>query len=341
MMDRKFIEEFDKKQKSKKHRHKRGREDSDPRQHGSSSSSSAKHGKPSKQFKKENTEEIAHQPSNQYRDRAQERREGLNKDFQIDPDDLIISNPTVPGSSNPIAYDNYSRQEDADDYLEEERERRLQQIEESKYLGGDVEHTHLVKGLDFALLEKIKKDQKLAEKQAEEGIKDGRNLLADNPNSDSDEEEFRTNAILAASLATSIHNLLDIEKLKKGRSTEIIHCRTAKARRILNVLDEKWPDKSELFLPGRMNYIIPIVQPDDDYNLNHAGGITTVLRSKADTSAAVDAATGLEGDPAFDRLIDFFTNIRKRTQESKTGANIEKKMKTSLAEADEMNEYDY
>jgi IK cytokine len=29
-------------------------------------------------------------------------------------------------------------------------------IEESKYLGGDLEHTHLVKGLDYALLQKVK-----------------------------------------------------------------------------------------------------------------------------------------------------------------------------------------
>ena len=28
-------------------------------------------------------------------------------------------------------------------------------IQESKYLGGDMEHTHLVKGLDFALLQKV------------------------------------------------------------------------------------------------------------------------------------------------------------------------------------------
>lgn len=31
-------------------------------------------------------------------------------------------------------------------------------IEKSKYLGGDVEHTHLVKGLDYALLNKIRSE---------------------------------------------------------------------------------------------------------------------------------------------------------------------------------------
>lgn len=28
-------------------------------------------------------------------------------------------------------------------------------LQESKYLGGDMEHTHLVKGLDYSLLHKV------------------------------------------------------------------------------------------------------------------------------------------------------------------------------------------
>ena len=34
-------------------------------------------------------------------------------------------------------------------------EMRKRAIQESKFLGGDMEHTHLVKGLDFALLQKV------------------------------------------------------------------------------------------------------------------------------------------------------------------------------------------
>lgn len=37
---------------------------------------------------------------------------------------------------------------------------RMKTIEESKYLGGDVERTHLVKGLDFALLNKVRSEIK-------------------------------------------------------------------------------------------------------------------------------------------------------------------------------------
>jgi hypothetical protein len=42
-------------------------------------------------------------------------------------------------------------------------DRRRQIIEESKYLGGDLEHTHLVKGLDYALLQKIKAENEKIE----------------------------------------------------------------------------------------------------------------------------------------------------------------------------------
>ena len=36
-----------------------------------------------------------------------------------------------------------------------ESQQDLLTVEETKYLGGDLEHTHLVKGLDYALLQKV------------------------------------------------------------------------------------------------------------------------------------------------------------------------------------------
>ena len=39
---------------------------------------------------------------------------------------------------------------------DELKERRKKAIDESKYLGGDMQHTHLVKGLDYALLDKVR-----------------------------------------------------------------------------------------------------------------------------------------------------------------------------------------
>lgn len=177
---------------------------------------------------KEKSKDLKEQLTNSqatYRDRAKERREGNSIDFVLDPDDLQLYNP-VP-------------QEGTEDLNEDEQ--RLRMIEESKYLGGDVEHTHLVKGLDFALLQKVKNDQKTKEKP-----------------------EFSLNDLDSDS---------DGEGIAGYESTKFIHCRTALARRILNLHDEKWPEKSELFLPGRMVYIMDL---DDDQP------VTAIIKSKVD-----------------------------------------------------------
>lgn len=47
-------------------------------------------------------------------------------------------------------------------------ERRRQAIQESKYLGGDMQHTHLVKGLDYALLEKMRTEIQQKEREEDE-----------------------------------------------------------------------------------------------------------------------------------------------------------------------------
>lgn len=44
----------------------------------------------------------------------------------------------------------------------------MSDVERSKYLGGDAEHTHLVKGLDYALLERVKADIARKEREEEE-----------------------------------------------------------------------------------------------------------------------------------------------------------------------------
>ena len=301
-MDKKLILDFDKKQKSLKNKRAKERGSS------SSSSSGQHHHGRSKQIKLEQPEAI--EPSVSYRDRARERREGINRDFELDPDDLRIANPTIGGSLQQL--DDCDEQQTID-----ETERRRQQIEESKYLGGDVEHTHLVKGLDFALLEKVKNDQKLAERLANDRDAERDTIFA-GEDSDSDEEQFTKEALLAASAtASSKRQLVDIEKLRKGKSTEIIPCRTALARRILNVLDEKRPAKSELFLPGRMSYVIPIEEESEET-------VTTILTSKADASKQDENDALNESDLALNQLINILARIR---QGQKGGGTTSKRMR--------------
>lgn len=41
-------------------------------------------------------------------------------------------------------------------------------MQESKYLGGDMEHTHLVKGLDYSLLHKVRSEIAVREQKNDE-----------------------------------------------------------------------------------------------------------------------------------------------------------------------------
>ncbi|CAN6463669.1 unnamed protein product [Victoria cruziana] len=75
-----------------------------------------------------------------YRDRAKERREDQNPDYE----------PTELGSFHAVAPPGTVDLRSADAHKIS--------IENSKYLGGDVEHTHLVKGLDYALLHKVRSE---------------------------------------------------------------------------------------------------------------------------------------------------------------------------------------
>jgi hypothetical protein len=69
-----------------------------------------------------------------YRDRAKERREGKNIDYQGQA--ALLEGVTAA---------------DAD-------EGEMDQVAISKYLGGDEEHTHLVKGLDVALARRVRRE---------------------------------------------------------------------------------------------------------------------------------------------------------------------------------------
>ena len=84
-----------------------------------------------------------------YRDRARERREVTAND------DQFSINASINAAQQAASTGNYkSVAPDAKGNFDAAA-RRKQQIDESKFLGGDLEHTHLVKGLDYALLQKV------------------------------------------------------------------------------------------------------------------------------------------------------------------------------------------
>ncbi|KAK9692088.1 hypothetical protein RND81_09G240000 [Saponaria officinalis] len=93
-----------------------------------------------------------------YRDRAKERRDDQNPDYE--PSDLGLHAVAPPGVTDVMSAESHKLA-----------------IERSKYLGGDVEHTHLVKGLDYALLQKVKSE--MDKKPGAEGDIDGKPRAAE------------------------------------------------------------------------------------------------------------------------------------------------------------------
>uniref|UniRef100_A0A914ZG84 RED-like N-terminal domain-containing protein n=1 Tax=Panagrolaimus superbus TaxID=310955 RepID=A0A914ZG84_9BILA len=97
-------------------------------------------------------------------------------------------------------------------------------IEQSKLLGGDIEHTHMVKGLDYALLEKIKTEKE-----------------------ESDEEEDEDKDAPAASLPP--------EKVAKNPMVR---------RTLRTIFHTVFPKRNEHFAPGRMAYVCDFENQDSD-----------------------------------------------------------------------------
>lgn len=155
------------------------------------------------QLKKQEDNKLA-ELAEKYRDRARERRDGANPDYQnLDP-----SNST--SAYRAVAPDIKSGLDAA--------ERRRQQIQESKFLGGDMEHTHLVKGLDYALLQKVRSEIVAKEQELDDEIEKLADLPAEAPPKQpvtereaqkSDEIEFRT------AIGKNVYRILEIQRLVK------------------------------------------------------------------------------------------------------------------------------
>ena len=115
-------------------------------------------------FLKKQEEQLSQQ--SKYRDRASERRKDIEKKIQageaapeevpeagmgaqafMEEETLEQKEAALPGG---LTFAQAGGREDL-----AQSQHRVS-IEQSKYLGGDIEHTHLVKGLDFALLQKMR-----------------------------------------------------------------------------------------------------------------------------------------------------------------------------------------
>ncbi|KAI8377430.1 RED-like protein N-terminal region-domain-containing protein, partial [Radiomyces spectabilis] len=184
-----------------------------------------------------------------YRDRAAERR-------------AAEDDPEAPLSTEEILLKTTVEKGDTLD---------AQQVyEQSKYLGGDVSHTHLVKGLDFALLQKVRteitqKKQEISERKADLEAEDELEAVMDKIN--------RGERIAAG---TS-----DDEMETEETNEPVFH--SIVARNIFNLVHSTPPAKNETLTPGRMAFVFELA--DEVGHYSDAFAIpTAVIRSKADVA---------------------------------------------------------
>ncbi|EDQ85476.1 uncharacterized protein MONBRDRAFT_34240 [Monosiga brevicollis MX1] len=218
-----------------------------------------------------------------YRDRAAERRKQEDQEDQATQLHRLIeqSLPTGPPGSEAVV------------------DAKQAMIEQSKYLGGDMEHTHLVKGLDYALLQKNREEAAKTQSQTGEAAEDGTNPddIQENP--------------------------LEVK------------CRTRLARMVLQSAFRHAAPRAtnEFFEPGRMAYVLDprpnraaprAVSAVDDVP-------TTILRSKSDIKQYARKTKSATHDIVVNKLVSIVENIR----EGKRLRKQKRKDKKRLAESGE------
>ncbi|KAF9101902.1 hypothetical protein BGX29_005139 [Mortierella sp. GBA35] len=251
-----------------------------------------KHKKPSQK----NPNKEASSAASKYRDRATERRQGINPDY-VETEQILS---TLEGAAADVAPEVL--------------------YEQSKFLGGDREHTHLVKGLDYALLNKVR----------QEGNEE-------NPEADLD-EVFETveKSTANAEASTEDQHQEDRPEMSSALAGNIY-------KYAIEELSRKPPKVNEMFIPGRTVFIfeVPITKKskkskDGVVEDNNPFVVpTTVVRSRADVDQHQSSAVeNPEADMVMKKVMDVLTSIR--TGERKVGdseAELKAKRKAAAAAA--------
>ncbi|KAJ8985192.1 hypothetical protein NQ317_018221 [Molorchus minor] len=209
-----------------------------------------------------------------YRDRASERRSGANPDYQVD-------DPIATAQAYRAVAPDLKSCFDA-------AERRRQMIQESKFLGGDMEHTHLVKGLDYALLQKVRSEIQQIEQEQEQELE----------------------RLASKSLEEKEKEKKDAQK----KEEEELKFKTKIGRSIyytMNVLKSRHIERSELYVPGRMAYVIDL---DDEAESDIP---TTLIRSIADVPSFELTTTLTTNDIVINKLTQILSYLRQGNRKNK------------------------
>lgn len=208
--------------------------------------------------------------ADKYRDRARERRDGANPDYQA----MDAVGGSGSNAYRAVAPDLKSGLDAA--------ERRRQMIQESKFLGGDMEHTHLVKGLDYALLQKVRSEIVVKEH----------------------EQEIEMEKLVEEAI---VEKEKEDEKPKQNDEPEY---KTVMGRNILNTLQfyrSRRIERNELFAPGRMAYVIELEDDNAETDIP-----TTLIRSKADVPLSHDDVQTLTtNDIVINKLAQILSYLRQ------------------------------
>jgi len=267
-----------------------------------------------KKHKKRETAEYKYESS--YRDRAKERR-----DVENDEDNPDVSLNFAPP-----------------DLRVDKEATRKAIIEKSKFLGGDMEHTHLVKGLDFALLNRVKVEISVEEKHAKIEPEKTEEIVVNND--DLEKIVFKKPEIAKEVLYKTIpEHKPEVEPKKKGKKE--FHFETDLARNIHYALFGRTiPKTTEKFLNGRTAYMFDI-DPNSEKQLP-----TMLIRSKDDCVPSTDQELVCDDlDPEIMDKIDSIMSYlrggpskpkreRKKKEEEHKKPEVKEEIKKPIIEED-------
>ncbi|KAI8994610.1 RED-like protein N-terminal region-domain-containing protein [Pilobolus umbonatus] len=217
-------------------------------------------------------------------------------------------------------------------YRDRAAERRLQEndtnVDESQLttedLGGDVDHTHLVKGLDYALLKRVRS------KHTKEHTETGQKSSDEEKEMDTDQQREVDEALDKFERGEALHN----EEEKEDKS----HFNSVMAKNIYSEVTRQelyynHPTHNELFEPGRMAYVFELA--DEIGHYTDAFAIPTALiRSKADVANKLSKSGWSEDSQAesalvIDKISTVMTSLRKGERGQKIASNTIKKSLTN------------
>nr|CDS17820.1 Protein Red [Echinococcus granulosus] len=246
-------------------------------------------------------------PAPKYRDRARERREGKISSTMESLDPNATENGGEGAEDREDEHDRLVRTADyravAPTSSASHAAERRRAIEESKYFGGDMEHTHLVKGLDYVLLEKVRREIQNKEMEAEQQL----DAELERPIGEGTRDVVEAGLHFKTRLAEGI-----IETLFKTNQGKV--------------------ERNEFFQPGRMAYRVELEDEMAEFEVP-----ATVIRSKADCPLLDQAAAGNSDLTTNDIVINKLAQIFAYTR---AGRRQAKKAKSAKQKIGGVSEYD-